>query len=94
MILVHVAVVKSIKSVASIKNKKGMNERIDRWKTKSLIKRLTGRLLVSDLKRWKQTVKLTPEQIEDYLRCLDQEIAKRAEVIVGGGHRKYYHKVA
>ncbi|MGB3159747.1 MAG: hypothetical protein WBA84_00720 [Carnobacterium sp.] len=49
---------------------------------------------IEDCFRWKKTVQFTAEQAEIYLLWLDYELAKRADAIVGGGHRKIYHKVA
>ncbi|WP_051912418.1 hypothetical protein [Carnobacterium funditum] len=50
--------------------------------------------VTDDMKRWENTIELTPEQIDAYLGWLEQEIEKRADAIVGGGYRKVYYKVA
>ncbi|HZX20988.1 MAG TPA: hypothetical protein VFF25_01225, partial [Clostridia bacterium] len=43
---------------------------------------------------WKNKQVLTKEQYEKYMEWLKDEVDKRTEAVVGGGHRKSYYKAA
>lgn len=43
---------------------------------------------------WKESVDLTAEQYEKYMKWLSKIVDQRTEAIVGGGYRKSYYKAA